>query len=141
MSVIFHLSIPINDFATARKFYGEVLGCPEGRAEVDRIDFDFYGHHMVAQLSPEEAAHKSMEIGKESYPVRHFGVFVSREEFQRLAKVLAEAGAKFVIPPETRHSGTVKEQYTMFVLDPFGNGLEFKSLFEPGNLFKKQRPA
>ena len=83
MSVIFHLSIPINDFATARKFYGEVLGCPEGRAEVDRIDFDFYGHHMVAQLSPEEAAHKSMEIGKESYPVRHFGAFVSREEFQR----------------------------------------------------------
>ncbi len=134
-SKIFHLSFPVDDLAKARQFYGELLGCPESRVEADRIDFNFFGNHLVAQLSPEEATHQSATVGKEAYPLRHFGVIVAKDEFDRIAEKLIAAKAKFVIPPENRHAGTVREQSTMFVIDPCGNGLEFKSLPEPENVF------
>lgn len=136
MNTIFHLSFPIDDLDKARQFYGEVLGCEQGRTEADRIDFNFFGHHIVAQLSREEAAHRSVGVGKERYPLRHFGAIVPKADFERIAHRLQQAGAHFVIPPETRHVGTVREQSTMLVMDPCGNGLEFKSLAQPDNVFK-----
>jgi extradiol dioxygenase family protein len=136
MHTVFHLSFPIDDLAKARWFYGEVLGCEQGRTEADRIDFNFFGHHIVAQLSREEAAHRPVPIGKEGYPLRHFGAIVPKAEFERLARRMKEAGVHFVIAPEIRHAGTVREQSTMLVLDPCGNGLEFKSLACPDDVFK-----
>ncbi len=136
MNTIFHLSFPIDDLDKARRFYGDVLGCEQGRTEADRIDFNFFGHHIVAQLSQQEAAHRSVPVGKERYPLRHFGAIVPKADFERIARRLQEAGAHFIIPPEMRHAGTVREQSTMLVMDPCGNGLEFKSLAQPDNVFK-----
>jgi extradiol dioxygenase family protein len=135
MSTIFHLSFPVADLERTRRFYEGVLGCTPGRAEPDRIDYNFFGHHIVAQVSPQEAAHESVGVGRERYPLRHFGAIVPRAEFERVARRLREAGARFVIEPEHRHAGTVREQQTLFVLDPFGNGVEFKALAEPQDVF------
>jgi len=133
---VFHCSFPVRDLESTLAFYGGVLDCPQGRTEADRVDFDFFGHHLVAQVSPEECAHRSVGVGPERYPLRHFGVVVSAERFASLAQRLQDAGAVWVIPPETRHVGTVREQRTMFVLDPSGNGVEFKSLARPRDVFK-----
>lgn len=135
MDTIFHLSFPVSDLDETRRFYGDLLGCKAGRVEPDRIDYNFFGHHIVAQLSPEEAAHRSVGVGKERYPLRHFGAIVSKPVFDRIARALENAGARFVIRPENRHAGTVREQSTLLVFDPFGNGLEFKSLARPENVF------
>lgn len=136
MQTIFHLSFPVSDLEQTRHFYGDLLGCEQGRTEPDRLDFNFFGHHIVAQRSTQEAAHRSVGVGKEHYPLRHFGAIVAKDVFQRLAKTLTDAGATFIIAPEERHVGTVREQQTMMVLDPSGNGLEFKSLVEPHKVFK-----
>ena len=136
MESIFHLSFPVADLAEARRFYGDLLGCEQGRTEADRIDYNFFGHHIVAQLSPEECRHRTVGVGKEQYPLRHFGAIVPKGVFERLAEKLTEAGTTFIIAPEVRHAGTVREQHTMLALDPFGNGLEFKSLAEPQNVFR-----
>lgn len=135
-AAIFHFSFPVADLDATRRFYGELLGCAQGRTEADRIDYNFFGHHIVAQLSPEECAHRSVGVGPERYPLRHFGAIVSKAVFERLASRLQDAGTPFVIAPEVRHSGTVREQHTMLALDPFGNGLEFKSLARPEDVFK-----
>jgi len=132
----FHLAFPVDDLAAARQFYGGLLGCPEGRSSAEWIDFNFFGHHIVAQVSAEEAAHRSVGVGPEPYPLRHFGVLLTRDQFQQLAEKLQAANVPWVIAPETRHAGTVREQFTMFALDPSGNGVEFKSLPDPANVFK-----
>jgi len=135
-SPVFHCSFPVKDLESTRAFYGDLLGCVSGRTEADRIDFNFFGHHIVAQVSAEEAAHRSVGVGPEPYPLRHFGVLLTRDQFQQLAEKLQAANVPWVIPPETRHAGTVREQFTMFALDPSGNGVEFKSLPDPANVFK-----
>ena len=81
MNAIFHFSFPVDGLEKARRFYGDLLGCRQGRTESDRIDFNFFGHHIVAQLSEREAAHRCVGIGPEQYPLRHFGVIVPKEEF------------------------------------------------------------
>ena len=136
MDTIFHLSFPVNDLEATKIFYCEVLGCKQGRTEIDRIDFNFFGHHIVAQLSEKESLHRSEPVGKERYPLRHFGAIVTKAEFELLAERLNSFGAVFIIPPENRHSGTVREQSTMMALDPSGNAVEFKSLADPENVFK-----
>lgn len=136
MNPVFHCSFPVRDLDSTVAFYSGLLGCAAGRTESDRIDFDFFGHHLVAQVSVEEAAHRSVGVGKEPYPLRHFGVLVTRAQFERLAETLQAAKVPFVIPPEVRHQGTVREQFTMFALDPSGNGVEFKCLSDPANVFK-----
>jgi hypothetical protein len=135
-SPVFHCSFPVKDLDSTVAFYSGLLGCKAGRTEADRIDFDFFGHHIVAQVSAEESAHRSVGVGREQYPLRHFGVLVTKEQFTELAGRLQAAGVPFVIEPEIRHTGTVREQSTMFALDPSGNGVEFKSLADPANVFK-----
>lgn len=137
MNTLFHVSFPVADLEQTRHFYTDVLGCEQCRTEPDRIDFNFFGHHIVAQLSQEEAAHRSVGVGPESYPLRHFGAIVPKEEFQKLARKLEAFGAHFVIPPEERHVGTPREQHTMLFLDPSGNGLEFKALAQPQKVFSR----
>src|SRR5512146_1208579 len=120
----FHLAFPVHDLAAARRFYGELLGCPEGRSSPEWVDFNFYGHQIVAHLAPGEAGHRTTSsVDSHNVPVRHFGVILSMKEWQALADRLVRAGTRFVIEPYVRVKGQVGEQATMFVLDPFGNAL------------------
>jgi len=134
----FHLAFPVTSLTKARAFYGGLLGCPEGRSSDDWVDFDFYGHQIVAHLAPEEAGHhKTSAVDGDDVPVRHFGVVLSMAEWEKLAAKLTAAGTKFVIEPHVRFKGQVGEQATMFFLDPCGNALEFKAFKDIGRLFAK----
>jgi uncharacterized protein len=134
----FHLAFPVTSLANARAFYGDLLGCPEGRSCDAWVDFDFYGHQIVAHLEPEEAptvvAH---DVDGDSVPVRHFGVVLSLEAWHALAERLRAAGTRFVVEPHIRFKGQSGEQATMFLLDPCGNALEFKAFADRAQLFAK----
>ena len=134
----FHLAFPVDSLAEARAFYGGRLGCPEGRSSEAWVDFDLYGHQIVAHLAPGEAGHRHTgEVDGDAVPVRHFGVVLSLDEWQGLADKLRAAGTKFIIEPHVRFKGQVGEQATMFFLDPCGNALEFKAFADPAQLFAK----
>ena len=139
MSVpLFHLAFPVDDLAKARAFYGGVLGCREGRSSHEWVDFDFYGHQIVAHVAPGEVGHRSTSaVDGDDVPVRHFGVILSMDEWERLAKKLKAVGTKFVIDPHVRFKGQVGEQATMFFLDPCGNALEFKAFADMSQVFAK----
>jgi extradiol dioxygenase family protein len=132
----FHIAFPVDDLAAARAFYGGVLGCPEGRSAPDWIDFDLFGHQIVAHLKPghREAAHTNPVDGHD-VPVPHFGVVLAMPDWQALADRLTLAGISFVIEPHIRFKGQVGEQATMFFLDPAGNALEFKAFADVTQLF------
>lgn len=134
----FHLAFPVDDLAKARAFYGGLLGCPEGRSSPEWVDFNFYGHQIVAHLSPGEVGHRSTSaVDGDNVPVRHFGAILAMGEWQALADRLVKAGTKFVIEPHVRFKGQVGEQATMFFLDPCGNALEFKSFQDMSQVFAK----
>jgi extradiol dioxygenase family protein len=135
---LFHLAFPVTSLEKARSFYGGLLGCPEGRSAKDWVDFDFYGHQIVAHLAPEEAGHRSTNaVDGEEVPVRHFGAVLSMDEWERLAQKLKAARVRFIIEPHVRFKGEVGEQATMFLLDPCGNALEFKAFKDISRLFAK----
>jgi len=135
---LFHLAFPVTSLAKARAFYGGLLGCREGRSAPDWVDFDFYGHQIVAHLAPDEAGHKSTNaVDGDNVPVRHFGAILPMDEWHKLAARLKTAGQTFVIEPHVRFKGEVGEQATMFLLDPCGNALEFKAFKDIGRLFAK----
>ena len=131
----FHLAFPVHDLDEARGFYGGVLGCPEGRSSESWVDFDFFGHQIVAHLSAEETVDKSNTVDGKAVPVPHFGVVLDWAEFPRVEALLRDAGLKFLVEPYTRFRGGPGEQATMFVRDPSGNALEFKAFRRPGALF------
>jgi extradiol dioxygenase family protein len=134
----FHLAFPVSSLEKARSFYGEMLGCPEGRSSTDWVDFDFYGHQIVAHLSPKEARlNHTSAVDGHNVPVRHFGMVLTMSQWQALADRLQQAGTKFDIEPYTRFKGEVGEQATMFLHDPCGNALEFKAFADPSRLFAK----
>jgi hypothetical protein len=136
--VPFHLAFPVTSLAKARAFYGELLGCPEGRSSDDWVDFNFYGHQIVAHLSPDEAGHRNASaVDGHNVPVRHFGAVLPMAAWQAMADRLRAAGIQFVIEPYIRFKGQVGEQATMFFLDPCGNALEFKAFADPSRLFAK----
>jgi extradiol dioxygenase family protein len=135
---LFHLAFPVTSLEKARAFYGGLLGCPEGRSSKDWVDFDFYGHQIVAHLAPEEAGHRSTNaVDGDEVPVRHFGAILPMEEWERLARKLKASGARFVIEPHVRFKGEAGEQATMFLLDPCGNALEFKAFKDIGRVFAR----
>jgi extradiol dioxygenase family protein len=134
----FHLAFPVDDLAAARRFYGDLLGCPEGRSADHWVDFDLHGHQIVAHLAPEAVrARATNPVDGEDVPVPHFGLVLPWAEWKALAARLEEAGTDFVIPPTVRFEGEPGEQATMFLLDPAGNALEFKAMADPANLFAK----
>lgn len=134
----FHLAFPVGDVTGARKFYGELLGCPEGRSADSWVDFNLYGHQIVAHVAPGECGHTSTSaVDDHQVPVRHFGVILTMEQWQAMADKLTAAGTKFVIEPYIRFKGLVGEQATMFFLDPYGNALEFKAFKNMDMLFAK----
>jgi uncharacterized protein len=131
----FHLAFPVHDLAAARAFYGGLLECPEGRSSPHWVDFNLYGHQIVAHLAPEESGHAATNaVDGDEVPVRHFGVVLSMEEWESLAERLS-GRVQFVVQPHIRFKGEVGEQATMFFLDPSGNALEFKAFADPARLF------
>lgn len=135
---LFHLAFPVRDLAEARRFYGGLLGCPEGRSSEAWVDFNFYGHQVVAHLSPEECGHRATSaVDGDDVPVRHFGAILPMDQWEALAERLRAAGTRFVIEPHVRFKGQVGEQATMFFLDPSGNALEFKAFGDLSQVFAK----
>jgi extradiol dioxygenase family protein len=134
----FHLAFPVRDLTEARHFYGELLGCPEGRSSPDWVDFNFYGHQIVAHLSPEECnSTRVSAVDGHGVPVRHFGAVLPMAQWEALAEKLRAARTEFVIEPYVRFKGEVGEQATMFFRDPSGNALEFKAFANMASLFAK----
>jgi uncharacterized protein len=132
----FHLAFAVDDLAAARRFYGEILGCPEGRSSDEWVDFDLHGHQIVAHLAPDVVRRRATNpVDGEDVPVPHFGLVLPMGEWKRLAERLQSAGADFVIEPTVRFAGQPGEQATMFFLDPAGNALEFKAMADPARLF------
>jgi uncharacterized protein len=134
----FHLAFPVHDLSAARAFYGELLGCPEGRSSPDWIDFNFYGHQIVAHLAPDECANSALsQVDGHGVPVRHFGAVLSIPQWEALAAKLKAAGTEFVIEPYIRFKGEPGEQATMFFRDPSGNAVEIKAFASLESLFAK----
>ena len=134
----FHLAFPVHDIAAARAFYGDLLGCPEGRSSPEWVDFNFYGHQIVAHLAPGEVSHAATnDVDGDYVPVRHFGVVLGMQQWQDIADKLEGAGIKFIIEPHIRFKGEVGEQATMFFLDPSGNAMEIKAFADMSSLFAK----
>jgi len=132
----FHLAFPVDDLAAARAFYGGLLGCPEGRSADHWVDFDLYGHQLVAHLAPDAVrARATNPVDGEEVPVPHFGLVLAMEQWEALAQRLQAADIAFVIEPTVRFKGEPGEQATMFLLDPAGNALEFKAMADPAKLF------
>jgi extradiol dioxygenase family protein len=134
----FHLAFPVHDLAATRSFYAGLLGCAEGRSSSEWIDFDFFGHQLVAHLAPPKAQddHRN-EVDGHQVPVPHFGVVLEWAQFHSFAARLREQGVTFVIEPHIRFAGLVGEQATMFFYDPSGNALEFKAFKDLSQLFAK----
>ncbi len=134
----FHLAFPVDNIAKARKFYGEVLGCEEGRSAEHWVDFNFFGHQLVAHLAPGEVGCKAnSSVDGHAVPAKHFGVILTMDQWHALADRLKAAGTQFVIEPYIRFKGQVGEQATMFFMDPCGNALEFKAFANMDQIFAK----
>jgi hypothetical protein len=133
----FHLAFPVHDLAKARAFYAGVLGCAEGRSSDAWIDFDLFGHQIVAHLAPGAGDAANNPVDGHGVPVPHFGVVLAWDQFEAFAKRLQTAGVDFVIAPYLRFAGKPGEQMTMFFRDPSGNALEFKAFRDPTMLFAR----
>ena len=131
----FHLAMPVDDLGAARRFYGEVLGCEEGRSAERWVDFDFFGHQLSLHLGKEKTAILENPVDGDAVPVPHFGVVLEWGAWHRLSERLQGAEVDFIIPPKIRFQGEVGEQATLFFWDPAGNALEFKSFRDDANLF------
>ena len=136
----FHVAIPVHDLTETRKFYGELLGCEEGRSSNQWIDFNLYGHQFVTHMKPRPESSEELHhnpVDGHDVPVPHYGVVLEWGEWERLAEHLKSNNIEFVIEPYIRFKGLPGEQATMFLLDPSGNALEFKAFKDIGQLFAK----
>ena len=137
-NTLFHFSFAVNDLDQARKFYGEMLQCPEGRKLKGRADFNFFGHHIVAHLSPEDVVgEQGRKIGEsKKTPLRHFGVVMTLEDFQKASTRLEQQGAEWINKPSVTQKGSVREQMLMTVSDGCGNAIEFKGLVNVSDVYR-----
>ena len=133
----FHLAFPVHDLSEAKEFYTKILGCSLGRSSEHWIDFNLFGHQVVAHLKPDELSKtKTSDVDNKQVPVRHFGIVLEWQKWHKFSENLKQKGVKFLIEPYIRFKGEVGEQATMFFLDPSGNALEFKSFKDSEMLFK-----
>lgn len=133
----FHLAFPVTDLAAAERFYTRVLGCRIGRTDARWIDFDFFGHQITAHLVEATGGTASNQVDGDDVPVRHFGVVLTRPQWDALAERLRAAGAEFLIEPRIRFRGEPGEQATMFIRDPSGNAIEFKAFEDDARIFAR----
>lgn len=132
----FHLAFPVHDLAAARAFYGGILGCVEGRSAPDWVDFDFYGHQIVAhRTETARPAAATNPVDDHEVPVPHFGLVLDMSGWNELADRLRAADVRFVIEPYIRFEGQAGEQATMFFFDPSGNAIKIKAFADPAALF------
>ncbi|MTI41059.1 VOC family protein [Fulvivirga lutimaris] len=132
----FHLAFPVDNLEAARDFYVNVIGCKTGRSSDQWIDFDFFGHQVVAHLAPNEVGIAATnKVDGDAVPVKHFGVILEMDQWEALSKKLIDKGIKFIIEPHIRFKGLSGEQATMFFLDPCGNALEFKAFKDKSQIF------
>jgi len=138
MNNLFHLAFPVKDLKSSREFYAEILGCEEGRSSDEWIDFNLFGHQIVAHLAPDAAGvrHRN-EVDADHVPIPHFGIVLEMENFKAFAQRLQIKGVEFIIEPKIRFAGEPGEQATMFFLDPSGNALEFKGFADFSQVFAK----
>lgn len=138
VDTLFHFSFAVNDLERARAFYGGLLGCPEGRKLPGRADFNFFGHHIVAHLSPDDVVGDTGAKLREGggTPLRHFGIVMPLDRFEAIAKRLIDARVDFILQPETRQAGSVREQKLMTCRDGCGNAIEFKGLRSITDVYK-----
>jgi uncharacterized protein len=134
----FHLAFPVHDLEAARRFYVDMLGCGIGRESDHWIDFNFFGHQIVAHLSPLESNIDTNPVDGENVPVRHFGVILQWDQWHTIAEKLHHAGVKFLINPGIRFKGQAGEQATLFFKDPSGNALELKSFRDASRIFARE---
>ena len=132
----FHIALVVDDLASARSFYGGLLGCPEGRSAERWVDFDFFGHQLVCHLGPRSGLAASNPVDGEEVPVPHCGVVLGFDAWQALANRLEAKQVRFRIPPTRRFAGRAGEQGTFFLEDPAGNALEFKGFADLSELFR-----
>jgi extradiol dioxygenase family protein len=133
----FHLAIPVDDLDAARRFYGGVLRCPQGREADTWVDWDLYGHQLVTHLSAGAGDSAANPVDGRDVPVPHFGVLLDVESFHELAERVHAVGIAFEIAPYLRFAGQPGEQWTMFFRDPAGNALEFKSFAYDAAVFAR----
>ena len=126
MRSLFHFAFNVTDLNEARRFYGQILGCREGRSTDTWVDFDFFDHQISLHLGTPFATANTGHVGEHLVPMPHFGLILSRPDWQAMADRLTAAGVDFVLPPQLRFAGQPGEQWTMFFLDPFGNPIEVK---------------
>ena len=134
----FHVAFPVDDLQKARAFYGALLGCEEGRSAESWIDFNLFGHQIVAHYKPGRSEKHHNDVDGHDVPVPHFGVVLTMAEWEKLAKRLKDAKVDFVIEPHIRFKGEIGEQATMFFLDPAQNALEFKAFADMDQIFAKE---
>ena len=135
--VPFHLAVPVDDLERARGFYLDLLGCATGREDARWLDLDFFGHQLTLHLAESGGGEAANAVDGDAVPVRHFGVILAPSDWQALADRLAAAGVEFLIEPRVRLRGQPGEQRTMFLRDPAGNALEFKSFADPARIFAR----
>ncbi|HIB60584.1 MAG TPA: glyoxalase [Candidatus Marinimicrobia bacterium] len=134
----FHLAIPVHDLEIAREFYGDILGCSTGRESENWIDFNFFGHQLVTHLDKNmNISDSTNTVDGDRVPVPHFGIILKKKDWDTLAKKLSAANVDFIIEPRTRFKDNTGEQSTMFIKDPSGNALEFKSFQDDGHIFTR----
>jgi extradiol dioxygenase family protein len=131
----FHLAVPVDDLAAARRFYGETLGLEQGRSSETWVDWNLHGHQVVTHLAEGGASRTHNPVDGHDVPVPHFGLILTIPDFHRLAERLRSASTEFVIEPYVRFAGEPGEQWTMFLLDPAGNALEFKAFGDDSQVF------
>ena len=134
----FHLAFPVNDLEAAKAFYRDLLGCSIGRESDRWVDFDFFAHQITAHLCDEPTAVSTACVDREQVPTRHFGMILDWADWHRLRDRLAENQVEFLIEPQIRWPGKISEQMTMFLTDPAGNALEFKSFKDDALIFALQ---
>ena len=126
MPALFHLAFHVRDLEQARRFYGDVLGCREGRSTDTWVDFDFEGHQLSLHLGEPFRTERTGRVGDQLVPMPHFGLVLELPQWQAMAERLKKAGTDFVLQPQLRYPGQSGEQWTMFFCDPFGNPIEVK---------------
>src|SRR3954468_2624749 len=131
----FHYAFFVRDLQSTRRFYGDILGCAEGRSTETWVDFDFFGNQISAHTGPVTPTHHTGQIEGIQVPMPHFGALLDWDAFSALADRIRASGIGFVLEPRIRYPGEPGEQATMFLLDPSGNALEFKSIRNPDDVF------
>ncbi len=136
MQSIFHLAFNVTDLDEARRFYGGVLGCAEGRSTSTWVDFDFFGHQISLHLGEPFKTARTGHVGDKLVPMPHLGLILELPAWKALADRLTDSGADFVLEPQLRFEGQPGEQWTMFFLDPFGNPIELKGFADLAAIYK-----